>query len=79
MADPRKPSKRGRTFAWYTKHEPVFKGGMWVKGQPVTALVRVMTAAEGYAMVRYTGCAPFVVREREIEVCERSAQRRPKP
>lgn len=58
-----------KTYAWHTKREPVLKGGFWVKGPPVTQLVRVLARGEGYAMVRYTGLAPFVVRERDLEPC----------
>jgi len=48
-----------RTYAWHTRRES--------KG-PVTQLVRVLARGEGYAMVRYTGCVPFVARERDLEV-----------
>ena len=48
-----------RAFAWYTRCTE--------RGEQVRSMVRVLVAAEGYAMVRFTGCAPFVVRERELE------------
>lgn len=43
----------------------------WVNTKMVKAIlsveVRVMVRAEGYAMVRRRGCAPFVVAEKELQ------------
>ncbi len=34
----------------------------------LSEVVRVMARAEGYAMVRFPGCMPFVVPVKEIEL-----------
>ena len=39
--------------------------GRWKLVEEVSE-VRVLARAEGYAMVRFKGCAPFVVQEKEL-------------
>lgn len=49
-----------------TQRKPVaFKGGKWTFENQVST-VRVMAIAEKYAMVRYTGCIPFVVSLKDL-------------
>ncbi len=52
-----------REFALYSHPEHKFENGRWVEYSRPPKEVRVMCRAEGYAMVRYPGCAPFVVKE----------------
>lgn len=40
-------------------------GGIWYYKTEIRS-VRVMATAEGYAMVRFKGAAPFVCREKEL-------------
>lgn len=53
---------RPNSHAWVTEKRPVH-GRM----EDVTFLVRVMTIAEGYAMVRKKGAMPFVVSLSDME------------
>jgi hypothetical protein len=52
-------------MAWWTRKIPNGKPAR--EWPPSSTLVRVMTRAQGYAMVRFTGCMPFVVSEKEIK------------
>jgi hypothetical protein len=56
-----------RTKAIYTKVSPVIKDGKWAS-ETIKNEVRVMAFAEGYAMVRYKGCTPFAVPEKNLEI-----------
>ena len=38
----------------------------YVAGHPRNGTVRVMAVAEGWAMVRFKGCMPFVVRVSDL-------------
>ena len=54
-------------YAIYKYKQPVgFKDGRWIYQYHEWA-VRVMATAEGYAMVRRSRAAPFVVREKELQ------------
>ena len=61
--------KRRQEWAVYSRKMSVPKGGQW-ESQVVTSIIRVMSRAEGYAMVRRKGCIPFVVRESELTSME---------
>mgnify|MGYP000535323914 CR=1 FL=1 len=56
-----------REFAIYKKTF-LFRSGKKIETVvvPQKEPVRVMARAEGYAMVRFKGCMPFVVSEKEL-------------
>lgn len=69
--------RRSKETAIYDRKVPVINMGRVVfEVRPED--VRVMVRAEGYAMVRHTGCMPFVVSEKELraplEALEAKAQ-----
>lgn len=43
-------------------------------GRQEVSEVRVMARAEGYAMVRYRGCRPFVVSDKDLTPRETNAK-----
>lgn len=54
-----------KEYATYMRPKHVLEQGKWRK-EIVPQQVRVMARAEGYAMVRLTGMAPFCVSEKEL-------------
>lgn len=72
MGDRFKPN----SHAWWTRVEP--NGNPRAKWPVITTIVRVMTIAEGYAMVRNAGCMPFVVSLAELEFfCGKTEGKKP--
>lgn len=59
-------TRRSKEQAVYARMFVDAKDGKFVSRIAQEA-VRVMARAEGYAMVRRKGCAPFVVSEKELE------------
>jgi hypothetical protein len=56
---------RSKEMATYDRVFTVIKNGRFAR-EARPEVVRVMVRAEGYAMVRLKGCAPFVVPEKEL-------------
>lgn len=57
--------KRSKETAVYARSVPVISNGR-ISYVTRPQEVRVMVRAEGYAMVRAKGCAPFVVSEKDL-------------
>ena len=55
-----------RIFAQYARKEYDMVLRKWYLCKPER--VRVMVIAEGYAMVRHSGCMPFIVQEKELQI-----------
>jgi hypothetical protein len=56
---------RKKEMAIHTRHVADIEHGRFVR-RTRPELVRVMARAEGYAMVRLSGCVPFVVSEKDL-------------
>ena len=57
-------------FSMYAKDIYVVENGKVVVKKAVPEIVRVMVRAEGYAMVRFPCCIPFIVSEKDLQECE---------
>ena len=57
-------------FSMYAKDIYVVENGKFVSNKAAPELVRIMAIAEGYAMVRFPCCIPFIVSEKDLQECE---------